>query len=103
MVLLFASRFLFELRYNSKFLFSCLMANRLWCEIVVPVLWRKPWSYAVNYRNNNSLYSVITSYLSNDKEFLTNKGIKISGQHDYLSFCKSIIMKIMDEIISVES
>ncbi|GES86362.1 hypothetical protein GLOIN_2v1764020 [Rhizophagus clarus] len=83
------------------------MVNRLWCETVIPILWRKPWCYAIDYRNKNSLYSIITSYLPNDiKELLTKKGIRISSQSlafDYLSFCKSINIKIIDEIISVGS
>ncbi|GES86379.1 hypothetical protein GLOIN_2v1764020 [Rhizophagus clarus] len=83
------------------------MVNRLWCETVIPVLWRDPWNYTINYRNKDSLYSIITSYLSNDiKEFLTKSGIKISSQSlafDYLSFCKSIDVKTIDNIISVGS
>ncbi|GBC07555.1 hypothetical protein RclHR1_07530004 [Rhizophagus clarus] len=96
-----------ELQNDSKFLFPCLMVNRLWCETVIPVLWKEPWHYTINYRNKISLYSIITSYLSNDvKESLTKKGIKISSQSlafDYLSFCRSINVKIIDEIISIGS
>ncbi|CAB4444191.1 unnamed protein product [Rhizophagus irregularis] len=39
-------------------------------------------------------------------EFLSKKGIKISGQSlafDYLSFCRSINIKIIDDIISIGS
>ncbi|GBB90139.1 hypothetical protein RclHR1_01700002 [Rhizophagus clarus] len=82
------------------------MVNRLWCEAAIPILWRKPWYYAINYRNKVSLFSIITSYLSNDvKEFLTEKGIKVSNQSlvfDYLSFCKSININVIDDIISIE-
>ncbi|GBC03334.1 hypothetical protein RclHR1_05070018 [Rhizophagus clarus] len=96
-----------ELQDDSKFLFSCLMVNRLWCETTIPVLWRKPWCYSINYRNKNSLYLIITSYLSdNIKEFLTKKGIKVLNKplaFDYLSFCRSIDIKILDDIISIGS
>ncbi|RGB32910.1 hypothetical protein C1646_816374 [Rhizophagus diaphanus] len=97
-----------ELQDDSKYLFSCLMVNRIWCETVIPILWRNPWRYyAINYCKKNSLYSIITSYLSNDiKEFLSKEGIKISGQSlafDYLSFCRSINIKIIDDIISIGS
>jgi hypothetical protein len=99
---------LFEgLEDDSKFLFSCLMVNRIWCETTIPILWKNPWRYAINYRKKNSLYSIITSCLSDDiKEFLTKKGIQISGQSlafDYLTFCKSINIKIIDDIISIGS
>jgi hypothetical protein len=96
-----------ELQNNSKYLFSCLMVNRIWCEIAIPILWKNPWRYAINYRKRNFLYSIFTSYLSNDvKEFLTKKGIQVSGQSlafDYLSFCRSINIEIIDSIISVGS
>ncbi|RGB41191.1 hypothetical protein C1646_663255 [Rhizophagus diaphanus] len=96
-----------ELQDNAKFLFSCLMVNRIWCETVIPILWKNPWRYTINYYNKNSLYSILTSYLSNDiKEILTKKGIKISRQSlvfDYLSFCRSINIEIIDDIISIGS
>ncbi|PKC03832.1 hypothetical protein RhiirA5_423153 [Rhizophagus irregularis] len=34
---------------NSKFLFSCLMVNRIWCETMIPILWKNPWCYSINY------------------------------------------------------
>jgi hypothetical protein len=94
-----------ELQNNSRFLFSCLMVNRIWCETVIPILWRNPWCHATNYRNRNSLYFIITSYLSDDfKKFLMKDGIQISGKSvafDYLSFCRSIDIKMIDDIISI--
>ncbi|GBB90141.1 hypothetical protein RclHR1_01700004 [Rhizophagus clarus] len=98
-----------ELQDSLRFLFSCLMVNKLWCETVIPILWRKPWYHTIyyNYSKRNSIYSVITSYLSNDvKEFLSEKGIKISDKSlafDYLSFCRSIDIRIIDHIISIGS
>src|SRR5271168_1216743 len=84
-----------ELQNNSKYLFSCLMVNRLWCETVIPILWRDPWRYDINYSNKNYLFATIAFHLSDDsKEFLTRQGIKlppISSQpllFDYLSFCR---------------
>ncbi|EXX55839.1 uncharacterized protein OCT59_026654 [Rhizophagus irregularis] len=81
------------------------MVNRIWCKIVIPILWRNPWCYDINYHKKISLYSILTSYLSNDiKEFLTKKEILISNQSlvfDYLSFCKSIDTIIIDNIISI--
>src|SRR5688572_16610349 len=84
-----------ELQSDSKSLFSCLLVNRLWCETVIPILWRNPWNpwnpWYYGYKKKRSLYHVITFSLSNDiKEFLTNQGILISHQSllfDYLSFC----------------
>ncbi|CAB4476660.1 hypothetical protein GLOIN_2v1764020 [Rhizophagus irregularis DAOM 181602=DAOM 197198] len=82
------------------------MVNRIWCETVIPILWRNPWCYSINYKKI-SLYSIITSYLFDDiKELLTKRGILILGQSlafDYLSFCKNINIKVIDDIISIGS
>ncbi|EXX72960.1 uncharacterized protein OCT59_012785 [Rhizophagus irregularis] len=86
-----------EFQNDSKSLFSCLMVNRIWCETVIPILWRNPWCYDINYFSKNYLLAIITSYLSDDiKEYLTKQEIQlplISYQpllFDYLSFCRSI-------------
>src|SRR5438034_438616 len=99
-----------ELQDDSKSLFSCLMVNRLWCETVIPILWKNPWRYDINYENNNRLFIIISSYLSDDiKEFLTRQGMQlpsISYQpllFDYLSFCRSINVNAMNAIISTGS
>ncbi|KAF0399375.1 ATP-binding cassette, subfamily B MDR/TAP, member 1 [Gigaspora margarita] len=31
-----------NLRNHYRTLFSCLLVNRLWCTIIVPILWRNP-------------------------------------------------------------
>src|SRR5437762_71520 len=99
-----------ELQDDSKSLFSCLMVNKLWCETVIPILWRNPWNYDINYNNKHSLYYIITFYLPNDiKEFLTMQGIQLTSvSHqsllfDYLSFCRSININIINSIISIGS
>src|ERR1044072_516689 len=101
-----------ELQDDSKSLFSCLIVNKLWCETVIPILWRNPWCYEdnINYQEKGFLYHIITSFLSDDiKEFLISQGIHlypISYQppsFDYLSFCRSINMKVIKKIVSFGS
>src|SRR5436305_7052772 len=98
-----------ELQDDLKSLFSFLMVNRLWCETVIPVLWKNPWKYKhIDYHHNSSLYYIITSYLSDDiKDSLTRQGIKLppilcrSLLFDYLSLCRSINMNVINNIIAV--
>ena len=97
-----------ELQNHSKSLFSCLMVNKLWCETSIPILWRNPWKYDINYRNKSYLYSIITFYLTDDtKDFLRREGILIpivlyqTLLFDYLSFCRSIKVNTLNRIISV--
>src|SRR6185369_2897258 len=94
---------------DSKSLFSCLMVNRLWCETVIPILWKNPWCYDINYRNKNSLYSFIISCLPDDiKESLIRQEIFLPSilhqpplLFDYLSYCRSIDVDILNDIISI--
>ncbi|UZO20243.1 uncharacterized protein OCT59_012669 [Rhizophagus irregularis] len=100
-----------EFQDDSKSLFSCLMVNKLWCETVLPILWKNPWRYnAIDYNNKNYLFATIASCLSDDiKEFLIDQGIylpSISSRpllFDYLSFCRSINIKIINTLISIGS
>ncbi|PKK66830.1 hypothetical protein RhiirC2_784296 [Rhizophagus irregularis] len=99
-----------ELQDDSISLFSCLMVNRLWCETVIPILWRNPWCYDIDYYNKNYLFKIIVSYLSDDiKEFLTRQGIQlltVSRQllmFDYLSLCRSIDAHTINIIASIGS
>ncbi|GET04870.1 hypothetical protein GLOIN_2v1764020 [Rhizophagus clarus] len=86
------------------------MVNRLWCETVIPILWKNPWCYDIKYKNKNYLFATIVSYLSDDiKEFLTRQGIQlpsVSNQpllFDYLSFCRSINVDTINIITSIGS
>ncbi|CAG8484649.1 hypothetical protein GLOIN_2v1764020 [Rhizophagus irregularis DAOM 181602=DAOM 197198] len=100
-----------ELRDDSKSLFSCLMVNRIWCETVVPVLWRNPWSYnGINYRNKSYLFIILANYLFDDiKKFITEQGIYLNSVvvksllFDYLSFCRSINVDNLNSIFSIGS
>ncbi|GBB87412.1 hypothetical protein RclHR1_01390002 [Rhizophagus clarus] len=85
------------------------MVNRLWCEIVIPILWRNPWCYDIDYSNKNYLFLIITSYLpDNIKGFLLRQGIQLPyityrPLFDYLSFCRSINVNTINIITSIES
>ncbi|CAB4477765.1 unnamed protein product [Rhizophagus irregularis] len=87
------------------------MINRIWCETVIPILWKNPWCYDIDYRNNKGyLFNIIASYLSDDiKEFLTRQGTKLpsfsnkSLLFDYLSFCRSINVSTIRIITSIGS
>jgi hypothetical protein len=97
-----------ELQDDSKSLFSCLLVNRFWCETVIPILWRNPWCYKINYSKKNYLFELIVSYLSKfAKKVLKKRRIKLpSFSHqsllfDYLSFCRSINIRTINSLISI--
>ena len=70
-------------------LYSCILVNRLWCEVAVRILWR----YGQNY-NTKTFITLIACLPNESKEILHNNGITISfpsskpPMFNYASFCK---------------
>ncbi|PKK74024.1 hypothetical protein RhiirC2_847166 [Rhizophagus irregularis] len=70
-------------------LYSCLLVNRLWCEISVRILWKSIWNY-----NNKTYYTIISCLPNESKEILYNNEIIISNSilkspmFNYAAFCK---------------
>jgi hypothetical protein len=86
---------------------SCLLVNRLWCELSVRILWRNIWS-SIQYRSDVQSQVLITliSCLPNDsKEFLYKNGIFIStptwktSLFNYASYCKVLSIHEIDQMI----
>src|SRR6266536_4322363 len=64
-------------------LYSCILVNRLWCEVSVRIFWRSIWNY--NNRSYNKLINTISSLMTK----LPNTLIKLYlyGEYDIsLSF-----------------
>src|SRR6266498_5960816 len=81
---------IFECLEDDQFtLNSCILVNRLWCEVSVRIFWRN----VLNYRISN--FSTLIACLPNEsKEILKENGIIISTPtsksptFNYASFCK---------------
>src|SRR3954451_18048481 len=69
-----------ELQGYRGSLYSCLLVNRTWCEITVPILWKDPWVDEDEFEKMKSQFNVIISHLSNEtKENLRIQGINLPG------------------------
>ncbi|RIA99338.1 hypothetical protein C1645_811577 [Glomus cerebriforme] len=91
---------IFEYLEDDKItLRSCLLVNRLWCEIAVRILWRNVWNfhYSVQCRSHTPLSIVrtlITCLPDESKNLLYKNGISIitptwkTPIFNYASFCK---------------
>jgi hypothetical protein len=92
-----------ELQYERKILYSCLLVNRTWCKIIIPILWRDPWNSQKFIRKNS--IRIIISFLSNEaKEILRNQNIIYvpTSQRplfNYVSYCKSLNLSSLYAII----
>ncbi|GBB99911.1 hypothetical protein RclHR1_03680006 [Rhizophagus clarus] len=81
---------IFEYLANEKFtLHSCVLVNRLWCEVSVRILWRDVWNYST--LNFSTLVACLPI---ESKGILCENGIKITTPtsklpiFNYASFCK---------------
>src|ERR1044071_2912261 len=100
------------LEHDKVSLHSCLLVNRLWCEISVRILWRDIWSFndtvAPQYQLDVSLQIIRTLAAclpDKSKVFLYKNGIFISiptwrpSLFNYASFCKVLSIHKIDRMI----
>src|SRR3954465_6171663 len=94
-----------ELQHDKNTLSSCLLVNKFWCEIIIPILWQNPWKY-LKKGGEKLLLIVILSHLSDKlKEKLKNKGIHFLRNSykrplfDYINFCKHLNLNEINSII----
>src|SRR4051794_31971010 len=45
---------------DAKSLHSCLLVNRAWCTIIVPILWSNPWKFEKQRQTDYSFWAAIT-------------------------------------------
>src|SRR6266542_1880542 len=81
-------------------LHSCLLVNRLWCEVSVRILWRNIWIVnSVGLHNRlkieTSIINTLIASLPNEskqllrkKRFLNSTQISNTSLFDYASFCR---------------
>ncbi|GBB92401.1 hypothetical protein RclHR1_00200034 [Rhizophagus clarus] len=102
---------IFECLEDDKItLHSCLLVNRLYCEIAVRILWRNVWNFKYNLqyisRVSSSIIGTLISCLPKEsKELLHKNGIFIVARtqkspfFNYPSFCKVLSIHKIDQII----
>ncbi|UZO07767.1 uncharacterized protein OCT59_028042 [Rhizophagus irregularis] len=99
---------------DIKTLYSCLLLNRQWCQLVIPILWKHPFYYA--QKGNSKLISTILSFsnLNNDNDDDNDDGDEDDDDNrrknnsirrnrmtfDYISMIKHLHYDFM--IISIE-
>ena len=96
-----------HLKDDKISLHSCLLVNRLWCEVTVRILWRDVWSF-YTYRHSQQLVilgTLITCLPSESKDFLQLNKIFIPTPtskpplFNYISFIKILTFYKIDKII----
>ena len=99
-----------ECDYDKVTLHSCLLVNRLWCEISVRILWRDVWNLSEDSDSSQqALLSTLISCLPKEsKELLHNNGIFITTPttkptiFNYPSFLKVLSIYDIDIMIMIK-
>ncbi|PKC03991.1 hypothetical protein RhiirA5_422916 [Rhizophagus irregularis] len=94
-----------EIHNDKKDLYPILTVNKIWCEIIIPILWKDPWKY-LKWEKDKILFNIIISQLSeNSKNDLKIQGIDIFYYYkkplfNYINFCKILNLNAIDRIIN---
>ncbi|RGB21463.1 hypothetical protein C1646_822963, partial [Rhizophagus diaphanus] len=106
-----------ELKDDKNSLYSCLLVNRLWCVITVPILWRNPNHHygfspsSLIYHNFDSfhyyskLLNAILLHLSEEsRDILKNQGINIDEKYkhplfNYINYWKYLNFLFIKDLI----
>ncbi|EXX53419.1 hypothetical protein RhiirA5_424587 [Rhizophagus irregularis] len=97
-----------ELQADKKSLYSCLLVNKEWYHLVVPILWGN-YPYFNCEKSKEKYSNIILSCLpTSSKQLLFDNNIKLSSAilsntltFNYVSFCKFHRTGIIDNIIKV--
>ncbi|RIA84980.1 hypothetical protein C1645_879608 [Glomus cerebriforme] len=77
-----------EFENDKNTLYSCLLVDKTWCEIIVPILWRDPWLF-LEKRKEKLFFNVIISHLFDESGYYLNR----RPLFDYISFCRHLNFK----------
>jgi hypothetical protein len=96
-----------ELRTDKESLYSCLLVNKRWCFLVVPILWKKhSWNFYREAHEQKFLNIILSSLSSSSKQFLIDNNIKLPSTiiskpltFKYISFCKILESRTIDGIM----
>src|ERR1043165_1297995 len=94
---------------DKNSLHSCLLVNKEWCNIVVPILWKSHSWYESNSESEKKLFNLILSCLpSPSKQLLSDNDIKLPSTillkdplFNYISFCQFPQAEIINGIIEM--
>ncbi|CAI2170774.1 5569_t:CDS:1 [Funneliformis geosporum] len=103
---------IFEYLENDKeTLNSCLLVNRLWCEVSVRILWRNIWefwdyvSHSTNQRSRQIIKTLVACLPNESRTLLHENGIFLETPtlnpplFNYISFCKVLSIRAINYIV----
>jgi hypothetical protein len=83
--------------HDYRTLYSCILVNRLWCRLAIPLLWENPFSFPNSTKNYHFIEVYLYKLNEDDKIKLNEYGINsisfpLSTLFNYPSFFKNLII-----------
>lgn len=91
---------------DTKSLYSGLFVNKLWCHVIIPLLWRDPWEIAKSRQKNhayNFLYVLCGCLSEESKNLFLDLGLNFQIQYpkfDYASYIRTMNTRYFNESIT---
>src|SRR3954453_22611372 len=84
-----------ELQRDKNSLHSCLLVNKEWCNVVIPILWKNHSEEGLEKKQKNFFNTILSCLPSSSKQLLSDNDIKLPSTillkptlFNYISFCK---------------
>ena len=100
-----------ELKNYKKSLYSCLLVNRTWCVMAVPILWKNPGQTLLTKKARCLLFDVILLHLSEEsRDDFKNRGFNNliaetyqSPLFNYINFWKYLDLSFIENIVFLKN
>ncbi|RIA98933.1 hypothetical protein C1645_866145 [Glomus cerebriforme] len=99
-----------ELRKDPSSLYSCILVNRFWCRMAMPILWKNPLEFkSIFNKENHKFYNLMISLLPRtSRQLLFDDDIELSlptiskqPLFNYINFLSIISPKFIDGMIAM--
>ncbi|CAG8569932.1 10953_t:CDS:1 [Gigaspora margarita] len=96
---------------NACSLYSCLLVNKQWASVIVPILWTNPWKYEKPSKDDIDetfwpliIKAVYSCFSFDTKDLLKKNGLDLilegcaSSMYDYVRYCQHLSPEIIDQL-----
>ncbi|CAG8470666.1 10444_t:CDS:1 [Cetraspora pellucida] len=96
---------------NACSLYSCLLVNKQWASVAIPILWTNPWKYENPFKDEVDetfwpliIKTVYSCFSFDTKDLLRKNGLDLilqgcaSATFDYVRYCQHLSPEIIDQL-----
>ncbi|GES99126.1 hypothetical protein GLOIN_2v1681949 [Rhizophagus clarus] len=88
-----------NLKNDSISLYSCLLANRIWCEAAIPILWKIPGQVILTTKAVDILFKVVLSQKQGMNDLFTK--VYRPPSFNYINFWRHLNLRLLGDMINL--